>query len=84
MISVKNLGFVYQGGKTAALDGINIEIPDGDFVGITGTSGAGKTTFTFALNGIIPQKIKGDFYGAVTVDGVDTAEHPAEEFARKV
>ena len=84
MISVKNLGFVYQGGKTAALDGINIEIADGDFVGITGTSGAGKTTFTFALNGIIPQKIKGDFYGAVTVDGVDTAEHPAEEFARKV
>lgn len=84
MISVKNLGFVYQGGKNAALDGINIEIPDGDFVGITGTSGAGKTTFTFALNGIIPQKIKGDFYGAVTVDGVDTAEHPAEDFARKV
>lgn len=37
MISVKNLGFVYQGGKTAALDGINIEIADGDFVGITGT-----------------------------------------------
>lgn len=84
MISVKNLGFVYKNSKTAALDNINIEIADGDFVGITGTSGAGKTTFTFALNGIIPQKIKGDFYGAVTVDGVDTAEHPAEEFARKV
>ena len=84
MISVKNLGFVYKNSKTAALDDINIEIADGDFVGITGTSGAGKTTFTFALNGIIPQKIKGDFYGAVTIDGVDTAEHPAEEFARKV
>ena len=84
MISVKNLGFVYKNSKTAALDDINIEIADGDFVGITGTSGAGKTTFTFALNGIIPQKIKGDFYGAVTIDRVDTAEHPAEEFARKV
>ena len=84
MISVKNLGFVYKNSKTAALDDINIEIADGDFVGITGTSGAGKTTFTFALNGIIPQKIKGDFYGAVTVDGKDTAEHPAEDFARKV
>ena len=69
MISVKNLGFVYQNSKSLALDDINIEIADGDFVGITGTSGAGKTTFTFALNGIIPQKIKGDFYGAVTIDG---------------
>ena len=84
MISVKNLGFVYQNSKTAALDDVSFEISDGDFIGITGTSGAGKTTFTFALNGIIPQKRKGDFYGAVTIDGKDTAEHPAEEFARKV
>ncbi len=84
MISVKNLGFIYQNSKTPALDDINVEIQDGDFLGITGTSGAGKTTFTFALNGIIPQKIKGDFFGAVVVDGMDTVEHPAEDFARKI
>lgn len=84
MISVKDLAFQYQNSKTPALDGINIEIADGDFVGITGTSGAGKTTFTFALNGIIPQKIKGDFYGSVLIDGKDTVEHPAEEFAHAV
>ena len=84
MISVKDLGFKYQNSKTAALDGVSIEIADGDFVGITSTSGAGKTTFTFALNGIIPQKIKGDFYGSVIIDGKDTVEHHAEEFAQKV
>ncbi len=84
MISVKDLGFKYQNNDSPALDGISIEIADGDFVGITGTSGAGKTTFTFALNGIIPHKIKGDFYGCVMVDGKDTVEHPAEEFARTV
>ncbi len=49
MISVKNLGFVYQNSKNLALDDVSIEIADGDFVGITGTSGAGTTTFTFAL-----------------------------------
>lgn len=84
MIRIKNLGFVYKNGKSPALEDINIEIANGDFLGITGTSGAGKTTFTFALCGIIPQKIKGDFYGAVIVDGKDTAEYPAEEFSRKV
>ena len=84
MISVKNLGFIYQNSKIPALDDINVEIQDGDFLGITGTSGAGKTTFTFALNGIIPQKIKGDFFGAVIVDGKDTVEHPAEDFARTI
>lgn len=84
MISVKNLGFIYQNSKIPALDDINVEIQDGDFLGITGTSGAGKTTFTCALNGIIPQKIKGDFFGAVIVDGKDTVEHPAEDFARTI
>ncbi|MDO4960448.1 MAG: ATP-binding cassette domain-containing protein [Eubacteriales bacterium] len=84
MISIKNFGFKYQNSKTEAISGLNLEIADGDFVGITGTSGAGKTTLTFALNGIIPQKIKGDFYGEILIDGKDTVEHEAEEFALSV
>ena len=84
MISIKNFSFKYQNSKHNAISNLNLEIPDGDFVGITGTSGAGKTTLTFALNGIIPQKIKGDFYGAVTINGMDTVENEAETFARTV
>lgn len=84
MISIKNFSFKYQNSTTTAISGLNLEIADGDFVGITGTSGAGKTTLTFALNGIIPQKIKGDFYGQILIDGMDTIEHEAEEFAHTV
>ena len=84
MISIKDFSFKYQNSSINAISNLNLNIGDGDFVGITGTSGAGKTTLTFALNGIIPQKIKGDFYGEVRIDGLDTVEHEAEEFARGV
>lgn len=84
MISIRDFSFQYHSSKTTAISGLSLEIADGDFLGITGTSGAGKTTLTMALNGIIPQKIRGDFYGQILVDGKDTAEYPAEEFAHSV
>ena len=47
---------------------ITLYIPDGCFVGITGAAGSGKSTLTYAINGIIPHCYPGDFYGSVTVE----------------
>jgi len=82
MISFKNLKFKYPGGNKFALDDISLEINDGDFVGVIGPSGSGKTTLTNAINGTIPHHFKkGDFYGAVTVNGLDTVDNSPEEVA---
>lgn len=58
------------------LKGINLEIEKGEFFGITGPSGAGKTTTCKAIMGIVPHglKIPYRFYnhhlkGSVWVDG---------------
>src|SRR5574344_2933621 len=71
MISIENLGFAYTGAKKNALTNISLNIADGDFVGIIGASGAGKTTLSCAINGIIPHHYKGDYYGKVVVNGKD-------------
>ena len=84
MINVNDVSFQYKGSKTRALDGLTLTIPDGDFVGIIGTSGAGKTTLALALAGIVPQEFKGDFYGSVLVDGDDTVDHAVDHFSRKI
>lgn len=84
MISIKNVTFQYKGNDIPALHALSLEIPEGDFVGMIGTSGAGKTTLALALNGIIPHEFKGDFFGSITVDGMDTVDHMPEEFCRKV
>ena len=71
MISIENLGFAYNGSKKQALHNVNLKIDDGDFVGVIGASGAGKTTLSCAINGIIPHHYKGDYYGKVVVNGHD-------------
>ncbi|MBS6642614.1 MAG: ABC transporter ATP-binding protein [Clostridiaceae bacterium] len=72
MIRINGLHFTYESGTKKVLDGIDLEIPKGGFLGIIGPSGAGKTTLLHAVNGLIPHHFKGDYYGSVLVDGKDT------------
>ncbi|MGB4777876.1 phosphonate ABC transporter ATP-binding protein, partial [Microbacterium sp.] len=39
---------------TVGLDGIDLEIPDGQFVVVVGLSGAGKSTLIRTINGLVP------------------------------
>lgn len=84
MIEIENLTFQYTDGQKPALNNIDLTIGDGDFVGIIGNSGAGKTTLIYALSGVVPHHFTGDFYGAVRVDGMDTVEVKPEVLARTV
>lgn len=74
MIQVKDLTFKYREGSSPVVRNVSLQIPDGQFVGITGAAGCGKSTLTYAFNGIIPHCYPGDFYGSVTIDGKDTVE----------
>jgi energy-coupling factor transport system ATP-binding protein len=55
-IKTNNLSFYYSQGtpfETKALDDINIEIRKGDFIGIIGHTGSGKSTLIQHFNGLI-------------------------------
>lgn len=59
-IIIKNLTFTYgikSPNEKKALDNINLVINDGDFLGIVGHTGSGKSTFIQHINGLIkPQE----------------------------
>lgn len=84
MIRCKDFSFQYKGADRPAIQHLNLEIAQGDFVGIIGKSGAGKTTLTYALNGIVPHYFPGDFYGEVNVFGMDTVEVRPEKLSLTV
>jgi biotin transport system ATP-binding protein len=51
MLSVRNL--VHRYGDEAAVDGVSLEIEDGECVLLTGANGSGKTTLVRHLNGLL-------------------------------
>lgn len=55
-IKIENLSYVYSDGtafEKKALENISLEIPSGQFIGIIGHTGSGKSTFIQHLNGLI-------------------------------
>ena len=84
MIEFKNFTFKYREGSEPVVHDINLTIPSGAFVGITGAAGSGKSTLTYAMNGIIPHCYPGDFFGTVTVEGLDTCEASLTDLSQVV
>lgn len=84
MIEIKNLSFTYREGDVPTLRDINVVIPDGQFVGITGAAGSGKSTLTYVCNGIVPHCYPGDFYGSVVIEGHDTVETSLTDISQLV
>ncbi len=84
MIRIQSLTFQYEGSAEPALKDITLDVPAGSFFGVIGPAGAGKTTLARAVTGIIPHHYKGDFYGSVTVDGLDTVDHRMTDISRLV
>jgi len=84
MIDIRNLTFFYEGMREPALNNVSLHIGAGEFVGVTGPTGAGKSTLILCLNGIIPHFQQGDYYGETVVDGKDTVDHNCASLAYSV
>lgn len=78
------VSYLYPRSTAPVLKDISLEIHRGEFLGLIGPTGAGKTTLCLTLNGIVPQFFGGRFFGRVTVAGLDTLDHPISTLARHV
>ena len=69
-IVVNELNYVYNPGtamEVQALRDINLEIKDGEFLGIIGHTGSGKSTLIQHLNGLIRATSGGIFYNGADI-----------------
>ena len=62
--------------EKTALSDTNVEIHEGEFIGIIGHTGSGKSTLVQILNGLIKPT-----NGSVTVDGTDIGKNTKEALA---
>ncbi len=80
-ICVENVSCVYSKGspfEKVALENISLTIEKGEFIGIIGHTGSGKSTLIQHLNGLIHPTS-----GKVTIDGVDLAAKTKATVAKR-
>ncbi len=78
-IVIEHLNYVYMAGgpyETKALNDINLTIEDGEFIGLIGHTGSGKSTLVQHLNGLIMPTS-----GRVLVDGMDLKDKATDRRA---
>lgn len=76
IIKVENLSYVYNPGMpgaTTALENVSFEVEEGDFVGIIGSTGSGKSTLISHMNGL-----NRPTSGKIYIDGRDIWEDPSK------
>ena len=75
VIEVRDLRFKYRRSQRYALDGVDLTVRKGEFLGIVGPSGSGKSTLCLTFNGIIPHSIRGEFEGEVKITDPETGKN---------
>lgn len=74
MIEFKEVSAVYSDAEFTALDNVNLEIKDGEFVSLVGPSGAGKSTLLRLMT-----REQKPSHGDVLIDGVNIAHLSTRE-----
>jgi len=75
-IEISNLNYIYMEGspfEKHALQDVNLTIQEGEFVGIIGHTGSGKSTLIQHLNGLLSPAS-----GSIVIDGVDITKKGAD------
>ena len=80
MLKISNLCKTFNAGtvnEKVALNGLNLELKDGDFVTVIGGNGAGKSTLFNAIAGVWKPDC-----GTIEIDGVDVSNMPEHKRAQ--
>ena len=77
MLEVADLHAAYGHGRITVLRGVSFTVAPGEFVGVLGHNGMGKTSLMKALMGFLP--VTG---GSIRLDGADITHRPAYQRAR--
>ena len=80
MLNITNVQKTFNAGtinEKKALNGINLNLDEGDFVTVIGGNGAGKSTMLNMVAGVYPVDC-----GSIVIDGVDVTHLPEYKRAK--
>ncbi|MFL5757711.1 MAG: energy-coupling factor ABC transporter ATP-binding protein, partial [Chloroflexota bacterium] len=84
VLALRGARYWYPATASPALDGVDLELAEGEVLGIVGPNDAGKTTLCLVAAGLAPQAIAGRLEGEVRLVGTPTVELRPFELAQRV
>jgi energy-coupling factor transporter ATP-binding protein EcfA2 len=84
IVNLQNVTYKYPLTDSPALQDINMQVNEGEFVAIVGPNGAGKSTLCYTLAGFVPHFFKGEITGTVEVAGRESGRSNLHEWVLNV
>jgi energy-coupling factor transporter ATP-binding protein EcfA2 len=84
LIELQDVTFTYRGAKEPAIENVSLTIEHGEFVGVIGPTGAGKSTLCWVIVGVAPQILHGRLKGNIQVGGLAPNRRPISEITQIV
>lgn len=84
MLRLRGVGYRYAGAERPALLDVDLDLPDGQVIGLAGPSEAGKTTLCLVASGLAPRAIGGRIRGTIALDGDDTDAWPMHRLSQRI
>ncbi|WP_052692986.1 energy-coupling factor transporter ATPase [Desulfosporosinus sp. I2] len=81
-IELNNISYYYPNVVEPSLKKVSLNVEKGKFVLLMGATGAGKTTLSLCLNGLIPQLLEGKLTGQVSVAGKNVGKTAVQSLSK--
>jgi energy-coupling factor transporter ATP-binding protein EcfA2 len=83
-LALAGVGYRYAGEARPALLDVDIELHDGEVLGVAGRSESGKTTLCLVVSGLAPRTIGGRIRGRITIDGETVDDWPMHRLSQRI
>jgi len=83
-VSLRGVGYRYAGAYRPSLLDIDLDLRDGEVVGVAGASESGKTTLALVVSGIAPRTIGGQIRGKILLDQADVDDWPMHRLSERI
>ncbi len=84
MLTFEGVSYRYAGAERVSLRDVDLELHDGEVVGLVGANESGKSTLCLLASGLAPRSIGGTLTGRILLDGAPTAGRPMHELAARI
>ncbi|HKJ39746.1 MAG TPA: ABC transporter ATP-binding protein [Anaerolineales bacterium] len=84
ILNLQNVTYKYPLTDVPALQNINLQVNEGEFLAVIGPNGAGKSTLCYTIAGFVPLFFKGEISGSVEVSGLESSSSSLDKWVLNV